>query len=921
MDALVLLSLRETPAAVMPELAKASGATRQDLRRALESVRERFGDIASEEARREVIEILRAHRAVGLEAAWERLRRHPARGCACAAAISALHDDMLRELHRLLSRSNPAPDLCLAAVGGYGRGMLAPGSDVDLLFLHAEELTPQEKALVSSMLRILWDVGLMVGHSTRTIAASLQAAAEDASIRTTLLEARFLAGDRVRFRELETRFQARVGASGCANFIDAKLSERDQRHRRFGASRYLVEPNIKESKGGLRDLDALFWMAKYACRLQRLGDMVALGLLTRAEYAQLRASWNFLWAVRCELHFWTGRAENRLFFDAQLHIAQAWGYRSRGGLRAVECFMKRYFTMARRNGHLTRILCARLEEQGKKRPPKPLRSAAADASLPAGFAVESGRLNVTDADVFARDGCNFLRVFLLRAAHRAVLHPRLVTLLSQELPRVDAALRRDPEANRLFLECLLATDAAAILREMNEMGVLGRFIPEFGRVVGQMQFGMYHHYTVDEHSLRALEELRLLERGDSQELPLASSLAQSRQRNRAVLSLAVFLHDVAKGRREDHSVAGARLARKIAARLSLSRAEAETAAWLVRNHLLMSDVAQKRDIQDAQTIEDFAAEVGSPERLRLLLLLTVADIRAVGPGVWNGWKGSLLRRLYHAASARLTGHSVSESLRESARHAQETLAQRLRHWSPERLAKHMERFPPEYWSAFDATEQERHALMLARAEGMPPAERLDACLQITPDAFRSATEMLCWQRNRPGLFSAITGVCARANVSIVSARILTTRDGMALESLRLREEDGGALLDSHRIEALRADLIETLSAKGTGRRGAGRSRSLRRRNPFALRGEVWLDNKASRQRSVLEVSGLDRPGLLHRLARALFSLGVEVNSAHVATFGERVCDVLYVRERDGGKIKGEARQRQVREELLRVLNP
>lgn len=918
----------------------ASGPAHISLNRELVNLAKRGCRPESESVRRELVNRLREFRTVGLESTRRFLRRYPRSGRACAFALSALHDKILSELCRFVNRHvfpcpNPseAERLCVAAVGGYGRRVLAPGSDLDLLFLQPYKRTSWGETSVEYLLHTLWDMGLSVGHATRSPEGCLLAA-KDPAICTALLDARLIAGDGLLFEEWQKRFRDHISASDCADFIDSKLAERDTRHRRFGASRYLVEPNIKESKGGLRDLDVLYWLAKYAYQLRRPSELARRNLFTPKDYALFRSCLNFLWAVRCELHFWSRRADDRLTFEAQLHIARTWKVGERSGLSAVECFMKSYYTVARRSGLLTGILCAALEESGRKRLPAPPDSrgrlvwVSADDRNGADFVIESGRLNAVNDSVFARDGVNFLRVFLMRAACRAALHPHVVTLLSRELHRIDAGLRRNAEANRLFLGCLLEPTAASILREMNEMGVLGRFIPEFGRIVSLMQFGMYHHYTVDEHILRALEELRRLERGEHiQELPLASSLVH-RTRNRAALSLAVFLHDIAKGSKQDHSIAGERIARQLATRLGLSRAEGDTAAWLVRNHLLMNHFAQKRDIHDDKTIKDFVIQVGSPERLRLLLLLTVADIRAVGPGVWNGWKGALLRRLYHAAEAHLTGHAPFISTENIIKHKQAMLAQQLSHWSGTRIQRYLARFPADYWSAFNVAEHKHHADMIAETESAPKGMRTNACLHMIPDKFRSATELVCYQQDRPGLFASITGACAMANVSIVDARISTTRDGMALEVMRLREsspnEDGeGALLDRHRIRDLR-QRIEAVMEEAVLRPFPAKDRRMSRRvsrQAFAVAKKVCIDNNASQERSVIEISALDRPGLLHSLAWALFELGLDVVSAHVATFGELAEDVFYVREQDGSKIESRARQQSVRERLLRALHP
>ena len=900
---------------------------RAALRRDLEALARGNRDIDSNALRRLLVERLREFRNDGLDVARQSLREHPRQGRSCAVAISGLHDDILAELHHFVCRyvfrrPNPSEGerLSVAAIGGYGRGALAPASDLDLLFLHPYKSTPWEETLVEYMLLTLWDIGLVVGHASRSPQGSL-IAARDLATCTAMLDARFIVGDKELFADWQAQFREHLAGMNSADFIDAKLNERDERHRRFGVSRYLVEPNVKESKGGLRDLDILFWLAKYTYRIRKPSEMVRIGLFTSEDYAILRGCYNFFWATRCEMHFWSKRAEDRLTFEAQLHVAQAWGYRDKSGLSAVECFMKRYFTAARQSGRLTRILCAELEEQGHKRPPKapaPRRVVNIDTG---DFAIESGRLNVRSDDIFEKDSVNFIRLFLVRATHRVPLHPHLVTLLAAQLHRIDSRLCSDAEANRLFLECLLSSEAASILREMNETGVLGRFIPEFGKIVGLMQFGMYHHYTVDEHSLNALQELRKLERGDlKKELPVASSLVH-RNRNRAALSLAVFLHDVAKGSKQDHSIAGAKLARRIGERLGIPVQQADTAAWLIQNHLLMSNFAQKRDIQDSKTIEDFAAQVGSPERLRLLLLLTVADIRAVGPGVWNGWKGTLLRRLYHAAEARLTGHS--SPLSESVDIKRDLLARELSHWPAPRLKNHLGRFYPYYWGAFDTPDHKRHANMINEVVTSLPQDRASKRVQMISDKFRSATEMLCYQHDRPDLFASITGTCARANISIVDARLFTTEDDMALHVFRLREHNGGAITEPSRLARLRAAVCDALEDSAPGLLSQSRTMPRRHasREAFNIEGEAWVDNDASVERSVIEITALDRPGLLFELARAFFELDLQVASAHVTTFGERAVDVFYVREKNGGKIKSEARQQVVRTRLLQALQP
>ncbi|HUD50735.1 [protein-PII] uridylyltransferase, partial [Parvibaculum sp.] len=621
---------------------------------------------APEPLKRALVDVLKKTMAAGRAKARERLEQGAHRGRACAESLCYLQDTIIRALHdvtveKVFPVANPsqAEKISIAAVGGYGRGTLAPGSDIDLLFLRPYKQTPWGESTVEYMLYVLWDLGLKVGHSTRTVADCIRLAREDFTIRTALLEARFLHGDQALFDEFEKRFDAEVVKGTGNEFVDAKLAERDGRHTRAGESRYLVEPNVKEGKGGLRDLNTLFWIGKYIYRVKQPSDLVGVGVFTREEFATFRKAEDFLWAVRCELHFLTGRAEERITFDMQTEMAKRLGYQGHAGLKAVERFMKHYFLVAKDVGDLTRIFCAALEEQEKKKKPgigRFMQALRRKKKMMKGYKLESGRLAFQSDKMIEQDPVNIIRIFHLADAHGLELHPDALKLVTRSLKYIGADLRADPEANRLFLEILTShKDPEHTLRMMNEAGVLGRFVPDFGRIVALMQFNMYHHYTADEHLLRAIGILSEVEKHvHKEEHPLANELMETIQ-SRNVVYLSVFLHDIAKGRDEDHSEAGERIAKHLCPRLGMSKGETESVAWLVKNHLVMSDVAQKRDISDLRTIRDFANLVQSPERLKMLFLLTVVDITAVGPGVWNGWKGQLLRELYYETLAVLQG--------------------------------------------------------------------------------------------------------------------------------------------------------------------------------------------------------------------------------------------------------------------------
>ena len=481
-------------------------------------------------------------------------------------------------------------------------------------------------------------------------------------------------------------------------FIAAKLAERDQRHKAQGASRYLVEPNVKDGKGGLRDLHTLFWIAKYFYRVRSGEDLVRAGVFSRAELQSFRKAEDFLWAVRCHLHFMTGRAEERLSFDLQREMAVRLGYTAHPGLKDVERFMKHYFLVAKAVGDLTLIFCNALEEHHAKSEPALNRllglARRRRRKIPGStdFVVENNRINTAGPDVFKRDPVNLVRIFHLADKYDLAFHPDAMQEAMRSLGLIDARVREDAEANRLFVEILSSRNQPeVVLRRMNETGVLGRFVPDFGKVVAMMQFSMYHHYTVDEHLIRSIGFLAEIERGEAAEAhPLASEILPG-IKDRVVLYIALFLHDIAKGRPEDHSIAGARVARRLCPRFGLGVSQTETVVWLVEHHLLMSIIAQSRDLADRKTILDFAATVQSLERLKMLLVLTVADIKAVGPGVWNGWKGQLLRTLYYETEPVLTGGYSQVTRDRRVEAAKEELAVALADWPKRDRAAYLER--------------------------------------------------------------------------------------------------------------------------------------------------------------------------------------------------------------------------------------
>jgi [protein-PII] uridylyltransferase len=847
-------------------------------------------------------------------------------GLAAAHALSAIQDTLLQVLYDFATKhfyyaQNPtqAERIAIVATGGYGRGQMAPFSDVDLLFLRPYKETPWGESVIEFILHMLWDLGLKVGHATRSLAECARLAKQDVTIKTALLEARFLWGDRMIFEQMRKQFWDEADARSAQDFVEAKLAERDQRHMRQGESRYLVEPNVKEGKGGLRDLQTLSWIGKYVYHTDDTADLVG-EVYTREELQTFQQAEAFLWDVRVRLHYLVGRAEERISFDIQPDLAARMGFTGDSPRRAVEKFMKAYFLVAKDVGDLTRIFCAALEEQNRKPKPSLARLLPGFLKPRTGsedFFVEAGRLNAPP-DAFRRDPINLIRIFHMADEKSVDVHPAALRTITRSLDLIDENLRNDPEANRLFLGILTSRrDPERTLRWMNEAGVFGRFIPAFDHAVGLMQFNMYHHFTVDEHLIRAVGNVAAIERGElKKEHPLSTEIIK-RVQSRAALYVAILLHDIGKGLPGDHSVVGANIAESLCPRLGLSPADTAAVMFLVRDHLVMSDTAQKRDLSDPKTVRDFVAAVQSPELLRLLLILTVADIRAVGPGVFNGWKGQLLRELYYEAEALMSGGDATPGRATRIETSKAKLRDSLGDLTPPARDHVLSRHYDPYWLAFDDAAYERQARLMARADAS--SELLSMLTQS--DATRAATEVTIYTPDHPGLFSKLAGAIAVSGGSIVDAKAFTTSDGFALDVFWIQDADGETFADPSRLARLRRTIEKTLSGETSPKRVlAQRPARKKRVAAFNIRPRIGFDNEASTTATVVEVEGPDRQGFLYDVTQALFESGLSISSSIVATYGERAIDVFYVRDGFGHKITHPDRLKSVEERLLKVLD-
>ena len=578
-------------------------------RRALaDAIAERVA-VERDKARPAIVELLRDALAQGRQEIARRLQERPSHGAECAQAqaflvdqlVRVIHDHVVGHVYRASNRST-GERIALVAVGGYGRGEMAPHSDVDIAFLTPTKPTSWCEQVIEAMLYFFWDLSLKVGQSSRSLDEMVRQARSDLTIRTALLEGRYIWGDRALYEEGSRRFWAEVVTGTERQFVAEKLAERNVRHKKLGDSRYVVEPNVKEGKGGLRDLHTLYWIGKYIHKVRDPSELVGVGLLTAAEYRAFRRAENFFWSVRCHLHAITGRAEDRLTFDLQREVALRMNFADRPGKSAVERFMQFYFLQATQVGSLTGMFLAQLDEQFAKTRVGFFAAFRNRRKRKIGaFPLVADKLGASGDDFFQSDPARLIEIFVVADREGLEIHPEAMRLARRDVSLIDNALRKDPRANALFLELLTSRhDPETALRWMSEAGIFGRFVPDFGRVVAQMQFDMYHHYTVDEHTIRAIGLLSRIEKGEETEQhPMATEVI-SKVASRRVLYVATLLHDIAKGRRGDHSVLGAEVAMTLCPRLGMSPAETELVAWLVRWHLLMSDITRRSPISSAK---------------------------------------------------------------------------------------------------------------------------------------------------------------------------------------------------------------------------------------------------------------------------------------------------------------------------------
>lgn len=817
-----------------------------------------------------------------------------------------------------------ARGFAIIAVGGSGRAEMAPYSDLDLMFLRANSAPQALYDTIEACLYVLWDLKIKIGHATRSQNDAISLAKSDLTIRTSLLEARHIMGDAKLTDQLTTRLQNEVFSKSNSEFIERKLEERTRRHHKHGGARYVLEPNIKEGKGGLRDLQTLFWITKHISTVSDPEEMIALGYFSKAEFSRFWEAETFLWTVRCHLHLLLGRATEVLNFEHQIDVSERMGFQGDTARRGVEYFMQSFFRHATTVGEVTRIFLVALEAQHVKSRPsfrqrlqQMLPGMAQGAQLPPSpsYQIEHGRLNLSDVEAFLDDPLNILRLFEEALHSDVLIHPEAMRVVSANLHLIDDALREKPEAQRIFQDLLLTHgNPERGLRRMNEIGVLGEFIPEFKRIVAMMQFNIYHHYTVDEHTIQCISHLAQIENGTlKEEQPLAATIL-NKGVNRVALYFGLLLHDIGKGQPEAHEIVGGALAKQIAPRLGLSEKDTETVVWLVENHLVMSDVAQKRDISDPRTIANFAGIVRTQARLDLLTVLTICDILGVGPNTLTSWKAQLLKDLYHATRTHLIVGAPEDAIGAAVEAAKLALAPLIKDWPEEARLRELSRHYQSYWIGFDT---DTHYVIAQLLERLSVNEiEIDA----SHDQLRNVTRIAFVVQDHPGTFARFAGALALKGTNVLDARTYTSSDGFATAAFWVSDQLGQPISDQ-KLARLKTTIMQTLKGEIIAR-DEMKSHDIIKKSErdFKVPTEITFDNLGSDLCTIIEVDTRDRPGLLFDLLRTLTALNLQIVSSTVATYGAQAVDVFYVKDLFGLKIHSEKKRSAISEKLREAID-
>ncbi len=804
-------------------------------------------------------------------------------------------------------------DRCgLVAVGGYGRSELLPGSDIDLMILLPKKADSKLQQSISAFLTFLWDIGLEVGHSVRTVKDCVAQGRSDVTVMTNMIESRLIQGS----AELYARFQQAISPRKIwtsRQFFEAKLEEQKGRHQRFNDTAYNLEPNIKEGPGGLRDIQIIGWVAKRHFGAGSFHELVEHGFLTEAEYELLSAGQRHLWRVRFALHRLAGRREDRLLFDYQNRIATEFGFEAGEHNLAIEQFMQQYYRtimeLERLNEMLLQIFREEILLDGRKKKVTPLNER---------FNLRNDFIEVAHDEVFKQYPPALVELFLLISVneHCAGVTASTIRLVREHLYLVDDAYRSNDEVNHLFMQLMSAPNGMTHqMRRMNSYGFLAAYIPAFARITGRMQYDLFHAYTVDQHTIFVIRNLRRFAlKKHEDEFPFCN-LVYSKLENPCLLYLAALFHDIAKGRGGDHSVLGAEEATAFCVQHKLNRKETRIVSQLVRDHLLMSVTAQRKDISDPDVVRDFARQVGSMNMLNYLYLLTVADIRSTNPKLWNNWKDALLRQLYRATKTvirRGIDHApdIDEIIQENRDAALEEMQELP--FSKAQIDSVLDRVPGDYFLRHHPLEIRWHVDEILSHPEEP------ILVSVRQATYTKNTKLFVYGDEVAHAFSQVTGTLGALGLSILNAEIITTRDNQIMDTFIIQDRNNQAVTDPGLIEQIKARLLVALQSDSIFQ-GESSLRIPRQLKVFDHPTEVQFEQDYLNSRTVMEISALDMPGLLSVIANVIAEMNINITHAKISTLGEKIDDIFYLTGEDGRGITDPSRLEQLRKRLIEAL--
>lgn len=844
------------------------------------------------------------------------------RGYEAACYLSGVMDSLLVTIFHQKIPVYLQEKLAIIAIGGYGRGTLAPYSDIDILILIEETQEECNNAIMNALYDI-WDLKITLGYCVQTVPDAMDKAKQDFDFRTALLENRLIFGSDSLYQKLMSDYHILQHNSGL-EFLSCKMQERQERHYKSGDSRYLVEPDLKNGKGGLRDLHSLFWIGKYLYHVQTAQDLIDHHVFSKSDLRTVRNAEKFLWTVRFMVHHFSKRSNERVSFDIQQNIAKALGYKDSKNRPAVEHFMKHYFIVARNVGHITRIFCHALEAQHRMRSKyfvDYFKDMLGSYKLnEKHFYIHDDRIDFMSDKAVVNTPLLLIEIFYIADMYNIAIHPEAMKTIRKDVHLINDVFRQTAEPYMMFRKILChGKHTEKTLRDMNEAGILGRLIPDFGHIVALMQFNMYHHYTVDEHLIRTVGVVQKIAQGTFKaEHPLASNIINTLEM-RDILFLSALLHDMAKGRKEDHSVAGARIARELAPKMGFSRAETDILEWLVLHHLVMSEISQKRDLSDENVIKDFAKFVQSSQRLKLLLCLTVADIRAVGPDVWNGWKGELLRTLYNRTQEFLQGGYILESRLQRTHITKQKFLKQIKDIPYDGASFIAEELPSGFWLNTDIMIQNLHIALIyhARQAGK------ETSIALLPDIFRSVTDIAVYTTDYPGLFTTLVGVLSSIGTYIYDAKIYTAGGGWAIDHFRIQDISGKAIIDPDHLKRIEKNLLKAIENKQIDfqkQKDIQISYCEKSQNIFNIATAISFDNHGSITHNILEIATGNRYFLLYDIAFLLHRMKISISSAHINTYGEKAVYVFYIKNCFGFKMRDTSLLTKIKKNILSLID-